>query len=76
VGLRQVFLQEIIRAIALGYVVFALIGLGRNNLGLSGHQVMTVARSVDRNPPKNSKIRRPVAKCGECASCVAPILRR
>jgi phosphatidylserine synthase len=43
VGLRQVLLQETIRAVALGYVVFVFVGLGRNNLGLSGHQVMTVS---------------------------------
>jgi hypothetical protein len=43
VELRQVFLQETIRAIALGYVVFVFIGLGRNSLGLSGHQVMALS---------------------------------
>jgi hypothetical protein len=43
VGLRQVFLQETIRAIALGYVLFVFVALGRNNLGLTGRQVMAVA---------------------------------
>jgi hypothetical protein len=43
VGLRQVFLQETIRAVALGYVVFVFVGLGRSNLGFSAHQVVTVS---------------------------------
>jgi hypothetical protein len=46
VGLRQVLVQETIRAIALGYVVFVFVALGRNSLGLSGNQVMTVSGLV------------------------------
>lgn len=42
-GLRQVFLQETIRAIALGFVVFVFVALGRSKFGLSGDQVVTVA---------------------------------
>jgi hypothetical protein len=43
VGLRQVLVQETIRAMALGYVVFVLMAVVRNSLGLSGNQVMTVS---------------------------------
>jgi phosphatidylserine synthase len=42
-ALRQVLLQETIRAIALGYVVFAFLALVRNSLALSGNQVMTLS---------------------------------
>jgi hypothetical protein len=42
-GLRQVLLQETIRAIALGYVVLVFLGLGRHSLGLSGNQVMALS---------------------------------
>ncbi len=41
--LRQVFVQETIRAIALGYVVFVFVALGRSSLGLTGNQVITVS---------------------------------
>ena len=41
--LRQVLLQETIRAIALGYVVLVFLGLGRHSLGLSGNQVMALS---------------------------------
>jgi len=42
-GLAGVLLQETIRAIALGYVVFVFLALGRNSLGLSGNQVMALS---------------------------------
>lgn len=42
-GLRQVLLQETIRAIALGYVVFAFLALVRSSLALSGNQVMALS---------------------------------
>jgi hypothetical protein len=42
-GLRQVLLQETIRAIALGYVGLVFLGLGRHSLGLSGNQVMALS---------------------------------
>ena len=41
--LRQLLLQEIIRAIALGYVVFLFLALIHGSLGLSGSQVMTLS---------------------------------
>jgi len=41
--LRQLLLQEIIRAIALGYVVFLFLALIHESLGLSGSQVMTLS---------------------------------
>jgi hypothetical protein len=43
VELRQVLLQETIRAIALGYVVFVFVALGRSSLGFTGNQVITVS---------------------------------
>ncbi len=42
-GLRQILVQEAIRAMALGYVVFVMMAVVRNSLGLSGNQVMTVS---------------------------------
>ena len=41
--LRQLLLQEIIRAIALGYVAFLFLALIHESLGLSGSQVMTLS---------------------------------
>lgn len=41
--LRQVLLQETIRSIALGYVVFLLLGVVYTSLGLSAGQVLTLA---------------------------------
>jgi len=41
--LRQLLLQEIIRAIALGYMVFLFLALIHESLGLSGSQVMTMS---------------------------------
>ena len=41
--LRQLLLQEIIRAIALGWVVFLFLALIHESLGLSARQVMTLS---------------------------------
>lgn len=41
--LRQLLLQEIIRAIALGYVVFLFLALIHESLDLSARQVMTMS---------------------------------
>ena len=41
--LRQLLLQEIIRAIALGWVVFLFLALIHGSLGLSARQVMTLS---------------------------------
>jgi len=40
--LRRILLQEIIRAIALSYIVFMFLALVREPLGLSARQLMTV----------------------------------
>jgi phosphatidylserine synthase len=44
--LRQVLLQETIRSIALGYVVFLLLGVVYTSLGLSAGQVLTLSGLV------------------------------
>ena len=41
--MRQLLLQEIIRAIALGWVVFLFLALIHGSLGLSARQVMTLS---------------------------------
>jgi hypothetical protein len=43
VGLRQILVQETIRAMALGYVVFVTMAVVRSSLGLSGNQVMALS---------------------------------
>lgn len=41
--LRQLFMQEIIRALALGFIVFLFLAIVQENLGLSGSELMTLS---------------------------------